>query len=139
MFIKLFPKINFWPTFLTIRLKKLARKLWMSSLYCKTLWFHDIFFSFFRSAIYMIMGANIGTSVTSTIVALTQIGNVDQFQRAFSAAVVHDFFNWLTVSLLMVTEVTTGMLFVSYYLFWGPIIYFFDGRCPSRHKQSFFT
>ena len=86
----------------------------------------------------MIMGANIGTSVTSTIVALTQIGNVDQFQRAFSAAVVHDFFNWLTVSLLMLTEVTTGMLFVSYYLFWGPIIYFFDGRTPSRHKESFF-
>ena len=62
----------------------------------------------------MIMGANIGTSVTSTIVALTQIGNIDQFQRAFSAAVVHDFFNWLTVSLVLVLEVTTGMLFVSY-------------------------
>ena len=72
-----------------------------------------IFFPFYRSAIYMIMGANIGTSVTSTIVALTQIGNKDQFQRAFSAAVVHDFFNWLTVSLLLVLEVTTGMLFVS--------------------------
>ena len=61
----------------------------------------------------MVMGANIGTSVTSTIVALTQIGDIEQFERAFSAAVVHDFFNWLTVIILFILEVTTGMLFVS--------------------------
>ena len=61
----------------------------------------------------MVMGANIGTSVTSTIVALTQIGDIEQFERAFSAAVVHDFFNWLTVIVLFILEVTTGMLFVS--------------------------
>ena len=61
----------------------------------------------------MVMGANIGTSVTSTIVALTQIGDIEQFERAFSAAVVHDFFNWLTVIVLFILEVTTGTLFVS--------------------------
>ena len=66
-----------------------------------------------RYAIPMVMGANIGTSVTSTIVALTQIGDIEQFERAFSAAVVHDFFNWLTVIVLFILEVTTGMLFVS--------------------------
>ena len=68
---------------------------------------------FSRYAIPMVMGANIGTSVTSTIVALTQIGDIAQFERAFSAAVVHDFFNWLTVIVLFILEVTTGMLFVS--------------------------
>ena len=52
----------------------------------------------------MVMGANIGTSVTSTIVALTQIGDIEQFERAFSAAVVHDFFNWLTVIVLFILE-----------------------------------
>lgn len=63
----------------------------------------------------MIMGANIGTSVTSTIVALTQMGDTEQFERAFSGAVVHDFFNWLTVIVLFVLEVSTGLLYVSYF------------------------
>ena len=49
-----------------------------------------------RSAIFIIMGANIGTSVTSTIVALGQIANFKQFTRAFAAATVHDVFNFLT-------------------------------------------
>ena len=72
-----------------------------------------LLYSICRYAIPMVMGANIGTSVTSTIVALTQIGDIEQFERAFSAAVVHDFFNWLTVIVLFILEVTTGMLFVS--------------------------
>ena len=41
-------------------------------------------------AIPMIMGANIGTSVTNTLVAMGQIGNKKEFERAFSAATVHD-------------------------------------------------
>ena len=61
----------------------------------------------------MVMGANIGTSVTSTIVALTQVGDIEQFGRAFSAGVILDFFNWLTVIVLFTLEVTTGMLLVS--------------------------
>ena len=75
--------------------------------------FWVLLYSISRYAIPMVMGANIGTSVTSTIVALTQIGDIEQFERAFSAAVVHDFFNWLTVIVLFILEVTTGMLFVS--------------------------
>jgi hypothetical protein len=35
-----------------------------------------------REAIPMIMGANIGTSVTNIIVALTQAGERDQFRQA---------------------------------------------------------
>merc|ERR1712062_332107 len=56
-------------------------------------------------AIPMLMGADIGTSVTNTLVAMTQIGNKDEFQRAFSAATVHDMFNWCTVLIIFTIEV----------------------------------
>ena len=54
-----------------------------------------------RTAIPMIMGANIGTSVTNIIVALTQAGDREQFKRAFACANVHDMFNWLTAATLL--------------------------------------
>ena len=56
-------------------------------------------------AVPMIMGANIGTSVTNTLVAMTQIGDRKEFERAFAAATVHDMFNWATVILLFTIEV----------------------------------
>ncbi len=58
----------------------------------------------------MIMGANIGTSVTNTIVSITQIGDREEFKRAFACAVVHDFFNWMAVVVFFTLEVTTGYL-----------------------------
>ena len=58
-------------------------------------------------AVPMIMGANIGTSVTNTLVAMTQIASREQFERAFAAATVHDMFNWSTVILLFTIEVCT--------------------------------
>ncbi|GAB1600811.1 sodium-dependent phosphate transport protein 2A-like [Argonauta hians] len=64
-----------------------------------------------QPAISIIMGANIGTSVTNTIVSLAQYGNRDEFRRAFSAATVHDMFNWLSVCLLLTVEVCTGYLY----------------------------
>ncbi|CAG0899938.1 unnamed protein product [Darwinula stevensoni] len=60
-----------------------------------------------RQAIPMIMGANIGTSVTNTIVALSQIGNRDDFRRAFTGATIHDMFNWLCVIVLLPVEMAT--------------------------------
>jgi len=57
------------------------------------------------------MGANIGTSVTNTIVAMGQMGDGDQLERAFAGATVHDLFNFLTVSLLFPLEVITGYLY----------------------------
>ena len=42
--------------------------------------FWVLLYSIYRYAIPMVMGANIGTSVTSTIVALTQIGDIEQFE-----------------------------------------------------------
>lgn len=60
--------------------------------------------------IYMIMGANIGTSVTNTIVAMGQMGDGDQLERAFAGATVHDLFNFLTVIILLPVEAATGYL-----------------------------
>ena len=56
------------------------------------------------------MGANIGTSVTNTIVSLMQSADRNEFRRAFAAATVHDMFNWLTVLVLLPLEVTTRYL-----------------------------
>jgi len=57
-----------------------------------------------RHAIPVIMGANIGTSVTNTIVSLGQVGNPIDLERAFSGATVHDMFNMLTVATLLPVE-----------------------------------
>ena len=57
-----------------------------------------------QTAVYAVMGANIGTSVTNIIVALGQIRIRRQFRRAFTAALVHDIFNWLTVAILFPIE-----------------------------------
>jgi sodium-dependent phosphate cotransporter len=64
-----------------------------------------------RQGIYMIMGANIGTSVTNTIVAMGQMGDGDQLERAFAGATVHDMFNFLSVAILLPVEVITGYLY----------------------------
>ncbi|XP_075901507.1 sodium-dependent phosphate transport protein 2B-like [Nelusetta ayraudi] len=64
-----------------------------------------------KSAVPIIMGANIGTSVTNTIVAMMQAGDRNEFRRAFAGATVHDFFNWLSVLILLPLEVATGVLF----------------------------
>jgi len=64
-----------------------------------------------NQGIYMIMGANIGTSVTNTIVAMGQMGDGDQLERAFGGATVHDMFNFLTVAIFFPLELITGYLF----------------------------
>merc|ERR1719347_2373507 len=56
------------------------------------------------------MGANIGTSVTNIIVALTQAGDREQFRKAFACANVHDMFNGLSAFILLIVEVCTGYL-----------------------------
>ena len=62
------------------------------------------------NAVPMIMGANIGTTVTSTIVSLGHIGRQEEFRRAFPVAVCHDLFNYLAVLVLLPLELTTGYL-----------------------------
>ncbi|XP_054162342.1 sodium-dependent phosphate transport protein 2B-like [Oppia nitens] len=63
-----------------------------------------------RNAIPIVMGANIGTSVTNTIVSLMQATDRNEFRLAFAAATVHDMFNWLTVIVLLPLEVSTHYL-----------------------------
>jgi len=63
-----------------------------------------------EQAVPMIMGANIGTSVTNTLVATGHILRKNEFERAFAAAVVHDAFNVLTVVILLPVEVMTCFL-----------------------------
>lgn len=61
-------------------------------------------------AVPMIMGANIGTTVTNTIASLAHIGRKEEFRRAFAVATVHDFFNYLAVLVLLPLELFTGFL-----------------------------
>ncbi|CAK6433251.1 unnamed protein product, partial [Pipistrellus nathusii] len=63
-----------------------------------------------RTAIPYVMGANIGTSITNTLVALMQVGDRNVFRRAFAGATIHDFFNWLSVLVLLPVEVSTHYL-----------------------------
>jgi sodium-dependent phosphate cotransporter len=56
------------------------------------------------AAVFAVMGANIGTSVTGIIVALLNMRIRRQFRRALSAALVHDIFNLLSVAVLFPIE-----------------------------------
>uniref|UniRef100_UPI00358DE6FD sodium-dependent phosphate transport protein 2B-like n=1 Tax=Myxine glutinosa TaxID=7769 RepID=UPI00358DE6FD len=64
-----------------------------------------------KTAIPIIMGTNVGTSITSTIVAIIQSGDRNVFRRAFAGATVLDCFNWLTVLVLLPIEAICGYLF----------------------------
>lgn len=55
-------------------------------------------------AIPIIFGANIGTSITNTIVSLGHITKKEEFQKAFSVATVHDFFNLFALLILFPLE-----------------------------------
>ena len=61
-------------------------------------------------AIHMIMGANIGTTVTNIIVSIGHINRGNEFKRAFAAATVHDFFNVMAVIILFPLEMAFGIL-----------------------------
>ncbi|MCH8031506.1 MAG: Na/Pi symporter [Bacteroidetes bacterium] len=62
------------------------------------------------SAIPLIMGANIGTTVTNIIVSMGHITRPDEFRRAIAGASVHDFFNWMAVLILMPLELQFHVL-----------------------------
>lgn len=63
-----------------------------------------------EGAIPMVMGANIGTSVTNLLVSLSMITRSQEFKRAVAGAIVHDFFNVLAVLIFFPLEVATGFL-----------------------------
>jgi len=64
-----------------------------------------------KSGIYIIMGSNVGASVISTIVSLGHMGHVNELERCFSAATVHDMFNIMTLLVLFPIEVTTHYIY----------------------------
>jgi len=62
------------------------------------------------NAVPMVMGANIGTTVTNTVVSMAHMGRKDEFRRAFAVATCHDFFNIMAVAILLPLELVTGYL-----------------------------
>jgi sodium-dependent phosphate cotransporter len=63
-----------------------------------------------QNAIPIIMGANMGTTVTNTLVAMTSLNRRTEFRRAFAGATMHDFFNLLTIAILFPLEQATHYL-----------------------------
>ena len=64
----------------------------------------------FEAAIPMVMGANIGTSVTNIIVSLGHITQGEEFKRAFGGSMLHDFFNICAVIVLLPLEISFHLI-----------------------------
>jgi len=62
-----------------------------------------------ETAIPIVIGANIGTSVTNLIVSMAHILRRDEFERAFAGATVHDFFNWLAALVFLPLQIYFGL------------------------------
>ncbi len=62
------------------------------------------------NAVYIVMGANIGTTITCAIVSLGHIRRNDEFERAYAGANVHDIFNVLSVAVIFPIQMATGFL-----------------------------
>lgn len=56
------------------------------------------------TAVPIIMGANVGTTITNTIVSLGHLKASEEFKRAFAAATIHDCFNLCCLLLLFPLE-----------------------------------
>jgi sodium-dependent phosphate cotransporter len=63
-----------------------------------------------QGAIPIIMGANIGTTITGTIVSLSFINKKKEFKRSVAAGTYHTFFNVLTALVLFPLEYYNGFL-----------------------------
>jgi sodium-dependent phosphate cotransporter len=63
-----------------------------------------------ETAVPMILGANIGTTVTNTLVSLGFLRRTKEFRLAFAGATMHDFFNLCNVAVMLPLELTTGFL-----------------------------
>ena len=63
-----------------------------------------------ETAVPMIMGANIGTTITNTLVSAGHARRSSEFKLAFTAATMHDFFNVLAVAIILPLELAFGIL-----------------------------
>ncbi len=86
----------------------------------------------FETAIPMIMGANIGTTVTNTLASLGHVRQSAYFERALAAATMHDYFNLLSVAVLLPLEIAFGL--VTRLAIWLAGI--FDGLLPEVDTGS---
>jgi hypothetical protein len=64
-----------------------------------------------KQGIYMVMGANLGTTITAMLVSLAHISDSAELQRAFAGSSMYFIFNFLTLFILFPLEVTTGYLY----------------------------
>lgn len=62
-----------------------------------------------KMAVPIIMGANIGTTITSVLVSLGHLQSKREFKKAFEAAIVHDFFNLLAVCVWFPVQASTNL------------------------------
>jgi len=62
------------------------------------------------NAVPIVMGANIGTTVTNTMVSLGHVSRREEFRRAIAGATVHDFFNLICVLIMFPLNLATGFL-----------------------------
>lgn len=56
------------------------------------------------TAIPIVMGANLGTTITNTLVSLGYLSTDDDFERGFAAATIHDCFNLLALVIFFPLE-----------------------------------
>lgn len=63
-----------------------------------------------QQGVPIIMGANIGTSVTNTIVSLGFVNDHENYERAFSGATVHDMFNFLGVVIFLPLDIIVNSM-----------------------------
>lgn len=63
-----------------------------------------------ENATFMIMGANIGTTITSTLVSMGHFSKKKEFRKAIAAGTLHDFFNILTAIIILPLEYYFGFL-----------------------------
>jgi hypothetical protein len=89
-----------------------------------------------QSAVPIIMGANIGTTITSTIVSLGFISKRKEFRRAVAAGTYHDFFNILTATILFPLEYYYG--FLSSISLWVADLFFSPTSKPTENVTSHF-
>ena len=61
-------------------------------------------------AVPMMMGANVGTSITNTIVSMGHIHDKREYEKAFQAATIHDVFNVMAVIIFLPLEIFFGIL-----------------------------
>ncbi|KAL3916000.1 MAG: hypothetical protein SGILL_005379 [Bacillariaceae sp.] len=64
-----------------------------------------------QAGIYIVMGANVGTCVTSIIVSLSHMGDSKEIERAFAGSSLYYLFNILTAVILLPLEIGTQYLY----------------------------